>query len=31
MLVLTKQLPVGLRVGGMKAQLTLGSNYTTVH
>lgn len=31
MLVLSKQLPVGLRVGGMKAELTVGSNYATVH
>lgn len=33
MLVLTKQLPVGLRAGGggMKAALSLGSNHATVH
>lgn len=31
MLVLTKQLSVGLRGGGVKAELTLGSNHATVH
>lgn len=30
MLVFSKQLPVGLRVGGVKAELTLASNHATV-